>query len=195
MSLVTLVSGGVDSTLMAMLAHREGVKQFPLFVDYGQLCVEREWSACSLLFPRLGLPKPRRVNLSGYGQLIPSGITNRSLRINEDAFLPGRNLLLVVVGAAYAYSMKARSVALGLLNEDDSIFPDQTVHFLDSAQRSVSLALGFEVSILAPLMPMTKRDVLLLAEEAGICGTYSCHAGLQEPCGVCVSCVERTKSS
>jgi 7-cyano-7-deazaguanine synthase in queuosine biosynthesis len=36
MSIVTLVSGGLDSTLVALLARDEGLEQYPLFVDYGQ---------------------------------------------------------------------------------------------------------------------------------------------------------------
>ena len=36
MSIVTLVSGGLDSTLVAKLAQEQGLQIFPLFVDYGQ---------------------------------------------------------------------------------------------------------------------------------------------------------------
>ena len=33
--IVTLVSGGIDSTLMSMMAQEEGIALFPLFIDYG----------------------------------------------------------------------------------------------------------------------------------------------------------------
>ena len=49
MGIVTLVSGGLDSTLMSMLIREEGVPLFPLFIDYGQLAVSREWEACKRL--------------------------------------------------------------------------------------------------------------------------------------------------
>jgi 7-cyano-7-deazaguanine synthase len=32
MSIVILVSGGLDSTLVAKLAHEEGIELFPLFI-------------------------------------------------------------------------------------------------------------------------------------------------------------------
>ena len=35
MGIVTLVSGGFDSTLMSLMAHEEGATLFPLFIDYG----------------------------------------------------------------------------------------------------------------------------------------------------------------
>lgn len=104
MSLVTLVSGGLDSTLMSVLAKEEGVTPFPLFVDYGQLCNEHEWEACVYVHKRFELPSPTRMDLAGFGKTIPSGLTNRTLRVNEDAFLPGRNLLFLLAGCSYAYS-------------------------------------------------------------------------------------------
>ena len=94
MPIVTLVSGGLDSTLMSLMAQEEGIALFPLFVDYGQLGSAREWTACQLLHDRHGLPKVTRMDISGFGKVITSGITNTAMRINEDAFLPGRNLLL-----------------------------------------------------------------------------------------------------
>jgi len=188
MSIVTLVSGGLDSTLMSVLAREEGLTLLPLFVDYGQLCGEREWEACVNVHSNLGLPHPARMNLSGFGQLIPSGLTNRRLRVNEDAFLPGRNLLFLLAGCSYAYSNNSSAVAIGLLSEETHLFPDQTKEFLEKAQVALNAAMGRTVSIIAPLMNMNKQDVLMLAREKGINGTYSCHAGTFPTCGVCIAC-------
>lgn len=58
MSIVTLVSGGLDSTLMSVLAKEEGLNLFPLFVDYGQICGEKEWEACLRVHSRFELPAP-----------------------------------------------------------------------------------------------------------------------------------------
>lgn len=190
MSVVTLVSGGLDSSLMALLAREEGIQQYPLFIDYGQLAAEREWKACLASHRRLGLPKPVRMELHGFGQIIPSGLTDRSRRLNEDAFLPGRNILFVVVGASYAYSKKASGVLIGLLNDSHRIFPDQSASFIRKSETLIEFALGYSICVLAPLMHLTKGDVLHLVKKWGIIGTYSCHAGKARPCGVCVSCTE-----
>lgn len=190
MSMVTLVSGGVDSTLMAVLAREEGLTQYPLFVDYGQLCKDAEWKACSIAHDRYGLPKPIVMNLSGFGKLIASGLTSASLRINEDAFLPGRNLLFLLAGCAYAYQVKAKTVGIGVLSEEFHIFPDQTGEFLRQAESAIQTALGYAINIVAPLMKFNKSEVLELARQKGISGTYSCHSGQDTPCGICVSCLE-----
>ncbi len=190
MGLVTLVSGGFDSTLMSLMAHEEGIPLYPLFVDYGQLGVIREWEACKLLHAKHNLPEVTRMDLSGFGKTIPSGITNHELRINEDAFLPGRNLLLVLAGAAYAYKVQAESVALGLLDPVDHLFPDQTTEFVKECENVIETAMGKRITVLTPLIEFTKSDVLVMARARGLYGTYSCHAGTDIPCGKCVACIE-----
>lgn len=190
MGVVTLVSGGIDSTLMAVLAKNEGLTQHPLFIDYGQRSAVIEWRTCRRVLEMLGVEEPKRMRLSGFGELIPSGLTWQALRLNEDAFLPGRNLLFLLAGAAYAYALNARAVSIGLLSEETHIFPDQTELFLARAGEMIELALGRRVALIAPLMHMTKAAVLQLARSRGIEGTYSCHSGQSDPCGVCISCRE-----
>jgi 7-cyano-7-deazaguanine synthase len=190
MSIVTLVSGGLDSTLVARLAQEEGVRQYPLFIDYGQRARERELVACKLAMSRLGLPEPAVAELSGYGRLIRSGLTDTSLHILKDAFTPGRNMLFLLTAAAHAVQKQADAVSVGLLHEDTAIFPDQTTHFLDKAEAMISLCMGREIRVLAPLAQFHKQDVVALAREKGIADTYSCHMGGEEPCGACIACNE-----
>lgn len=103
MSIVTLVSGGLDSTLVAKLAQEQGLQIFPLFVDYGQRARDRELAACKLAMQKLGLPEPEIAGLSGFGRLIRSGLTDPTLHIIDDAFTPGRNMLFLLTAAAYAH--------------------------------------------------------------------------------------------
>lgn len=190
MGMVTLVSGGLDSTLMSYMALEEGVEQFPLFVDYGQRARDKEFAACAEAMRRIGLPPPKVADLPGFGKLVPSGLTNEKLHILDDAFTPGRNMLFLLLGAAYAVTVKADTVAIGLLHEDSSLFPDQTALFLVEAERMLSLCLGQKVSVIAPLASFHKVDVVALAKLKGISGTYSCHSGAEEPCGDCIACNE-----
>lgn len=190
MSTVTLVSGGLDSTLVARLAQEEGLHQFPLFIDYGQRARDRELAACRRAMASIGLPEPRVAALSGYGALIRSGLTDPSLRVLEDAFTPGRNMLFLLTAAAYAYQVSADAVSIGLLNEATSLFPDQTQAFLGEAERMLSLMMGREIKVLAPLAEFHKQDVVTLATAKGISQTYSCHAGGEKPCGACIACDE-----
>lgn len=190
MSIVTLVSGGLDSVLVACLAKEEGVRQFPLFIDYGQRARERELAACRLNMARLALPEPQVADLSGYGRLIRSGLTDTKLRVIEDAFTPGRNMLFLLTAAALAMQTGADAVSIGLLHENTSLFPDQTSAFLSDAEHMIQRCMGRSIRVLAPLAMFRKHDVVELAQSKGITDTYSCHMGGSTPCMDCISCNE-----
>ena len=189
MRIVVLASGGVDSSVMMYLLKKEGHDLFPLFIDYGQLARDKEWVACQKVCRFLGL-EPCRIDVSGFGKIIPSGITNRDLDIEKDAFLPSRNLFFLTIGAAYGYVNSVYVIAIGLLS--NPIFPDQTVEFIQKAQECISVALGVDIKILAPLISLNKFDTLGLARKykLPIDLMYYCHSGNEEPCGRCISCRE-----
>jgi 7-cyano-7-deazaguanine synthase len=195
MSVVTLVSGGIDSSLMAILTEKEGIIQYPLFIDYGQLSRHQEWLACKRIHKMHRLSKPVRLDISGFGRFISSGITDSAKDIYIDAFLPSRNLLFLLAGSAYAYQKRVNAVSIGLLNEDSHLFPDQTKAFLEKAEEVISLTLDLKIKIIAPLMSFHKRDVIELAVKYGINETYSCHSGQDKPCGKCISCKEILSAS
>lgn len=188
--LVNLVSGGLDSTLIGVLANEEGHEVFPLFVDYGQRAAQNEWATCRRVHKTLGLPIPVRMDLSGFGQTILSGLTSTKLDIKENAFTPGRNLMFLLMGGAYAFQVNASQIAIGLLSEASSLFPDQSSDFILKSESAIRAALGIPIKVTTPLSDFTKQDVIQLAAAKGISGTYSCHTGTKPPCGVCISCLE-----
>lgn len=190
LKIVVLASGGVDSSVMMFLLKKDDHEVLPLFVDYGQLAGQREWTSCRAVCDFLGLV-PARIDISGFGRSIPSGITDEKFDIEEQAFLPTRNLLFLTVGAAYAYSQFASGVAIGILA--NPIFPDQTKEFIETTEKTIRIALGSEVSVLAPLISLDKRDTLSLAIKYDLpldLMSY-CHSKAEKPCGLCVSCKER----
>lgn len=191
MAVVTLVSGGIDSTVMSLLAREAGLEVYPLFVNYGQRAVTQEWRACREVFAVHKLPKPERLSLPGYGRRISSGLTSAKLDVVADAFLPGRNLLLLLAGAAYATRRDASEVAIGLLDEKQRLFEDQSGDFLARAESLLRTAVAAPIAVRAPLIELSKRDVLELARRRNVRGTYSCHLGTKKPCGECLSCRER----
>ncbi len=190
MSTVMLTSGGLDSTLMSVLAKELGQVTYPLFINYGQRSKNREWAACKNVHRNLGLPKPVKVDVAGIGKLIPCGLTDPSLDVYEDAFLPGRNLFFLLLGASYAFKTNSDAVAIGLLNDKFSIFPDQTKEFIRLAETAIYQTLGRRITLVTPLMSFTKQEVIVLARKKGVSGTYSCHSGAEKPCRKCISCKE-----
>lgn len=192
MAVVTLVSGGIDSLVVCKILEKENQEQFPIFIDYGQLANEKEWTSCQKIFKKSNLPEPERIDLSGYSKSIKSGITDNSKDIYIDAFLPGRNLIFLVVAASYAYQKRIKNIAIGLLSEKNHLFPDQTEEFLVNANFAINSALGDYITILTPLINFSKCDVINLSKRYNlpIDETYSCHSGKDSYCGKCVACKE-----
>jgi 7-cyano-7-deazaguanine synthase len=189
---VCLSSGGLDSTLCLHLLRERGVAALPVYINYGQRNHEREWGALSAACNFNRFPKPVRFDFPSFGAIIKSGLTDPTLRVNEDAFTPTRNLLFLVLGGALACSKGARNIVLGFLSERTAIFPDQTDRFLRAADNALTESLGMKIEIHCPLRDMTKQDVLTLARARGISDFYSCHSGTEVPCGKCIACLEYT---
>jgi 7-cyano-7-deazaguanine synthase len=190
MRIVTLVSGGLDSTLVVKLAIDESVDIYPLFIDYGQIASETELKSCKEALSAIGVDEFKVAELSGFGKLIKSGLTDPNLNIVQDAFTPGRNMLFLLIAAAYAYQNNADAISIGLLHESTSLFPDQSPEFIIKAEELIELIMGYKIRVLAPLREFMKSDVIELAKLKGITKTYSCHTGNLEPCGECIACKE-----
>lgn len=190
MSVVTLVSGGLDSLLVARLSQETGLAQHLLFIDYGQRARDQEYAACIRGMKGLGLPNPVVADLSGFGRLVPSGLTDVTRDVYSDAYTPGRNMLFLLAAGSYGATVGADAISIGLLHEDTSLFPDQTRLFLTSAEATLALAVGRPMRVLAPLADFHKQDVVRLAEAKGLSGSYSCHLGEAVPCGECIACRE-----
>ena len=184
------MSGGLDSCLMSVLTSEAGRSQVPLFINYGQINAEKEYAGALNHCKNFSFPDPVVIDISGYGRVISSGITNSDKHIVDEAFLPGRNMMLLLTASSFAVQNNCNAVSIGLLDERTVLFPDQTDDFLISAEYTITKALGEKIEITAPLREFSKQDVIDIAKTKGVTGTYSCHAGSEKPCGVCISCRE-----
>jgi len=191
MKIVALVSGGIDSLVMCKILKDDNPDLLPLFIDYGQLASDREWEACKKILGMIDIGIPEKIDISGYGNRISSGITNKDINI-EDAFLPGRNLILLTIAASYAYQKNINIISIGLLSEETHLFPDQTQSFIVNTNVAINSALNYDFTIVTPLINFNKDDILMMAEKykLPVKYTYSCHSGKKIYCGRCIACKE-----
>ena len=118
------MSGGIDSFLMAYMLKERGYQVNPLFVNYGQLAVDMEFASYKRVCDYLEL-NGARVDISNYGKFIRSGITDAKLDVVDNAFLPNRNLLFLLLASSYAVQNDSYIVSIGII--ENHIFPDQTI--------------------------------------------------------------------
>lgn len=187
---VCLASGGLDSLVCLHLLRRQGIRALPVFVNYGQKNQEREFDSLLRNVKDQQFIEPVVIDISGFGKVIRTGLTDPDKRVLEDAFTPNRNLLFLTLGASVGFTKGASSLVVGLLSEKTAIFPDQSDRFLSIAEDAISESLGVSIKIYCPLRDMIKDEVVRLSHALGIKHSYSCHSGTVEPCGKCIACLE-----
>jgi 7-cyano-7-deazaguanine synthase len=190
-----LSSGGLDSTTVAYWLREKGESFLPLFFDYGQHCVEKEWDTLREVLPS-GTPAPNRVSLSGLfrgsrSRLIAEpNLWAEKVEAN-DLYIPYRTLLFFSAGAAFAQTHGLTKVYSGFINSNHAKELDCSAAFLNSLD-ALAENVG-PVRFVLPLREKSKKEVAELARKLSvpIGRTYSCQVYSDVPCGACPNCVER----
>ena len=115
---------------------------------------------------------------------------------DEEVYLEGRNIGLISKAAVLCGRLKIERLVLGPLAGNP--FPDATPEFFAAMSRAMSLGLGSQLDVAAPLATMQKEDVIRLGRSLGVPLdlTLSCmnpQAG-DTACGHCSKCRERDQA-
>ena len=209
---VILLSGGLDSATAAAIAREEGFELYALTVDYGQRH-RHEIEAARRVAAAMGVKRHvvLSVDLSQFGS---SALTD-SIDVPKDrdldrmpaeipiTYVPARNTVLLALALAYAETVGAADLFIGVNAVDYSGYPDCRPQFIAAFERLAGLAtkagvegrLGFTVH--APLVQMTKAQIIRRGTELGVDYglTHSCYDPSDEgrSCGRCDACRLRLK--
>jgi len=195
---ILLASGGLDSTTVAYQLVAGGFDVFPIFFDYGQHCVEMEWSRVNEVLP-IEMREVKRFDISS----IFRGSQSRLIREanlweeevkDDDLYIPYRTMLFFAAAAARAQTIDILDVYTGFINSNHAKEIDCTSAFMNSLEGLTS-NIG-PVRFHSPFRYSSKADVVRAAAQLGvpIGRTYSCQAAAHFPCGACPNCVERLKA-
>ena len=205
---VCLLSGGLDSTVSLYVARSEGYSPVALSIEYGQrhsreisfaralterlkiphhvAALSMPWKGSALLDTKIPLPKDRDEKMMS-GEI-------------PNTYVPGRNSVFLSMAMSCAETEKANAIFLGVNALDYSGYPDCRPEYLEAITTAMWSGTkagveGREIEIKAPLIRLTKKDIVLLGQKLGVPfeTTWSCYAGGDEPCGVCDSCILRAK--
>ena len=190
MKSVVLLSGGIDSTVA--LAHVEDTAIMAIAFDYHQKHV-RELNHAVRIADHYGI----RLDIVGLDLAVRSGLIGHGDIPEEHAdepdntFVPGRNLAMIAHGVAYAQSIGADAVVIGANADDRAGYPDCRPDFLTAIDHATRL--GYGIGVHAPLLKMTKRQIVELGREleAPLHLTWSCYRGEEHPCYRCGACQSR----
>ena len=209
MKAVVLLSGGLDSTTALAIARSQGFACHALTVRYGQLH-EVELEAARRVAAALGAHEHRVVDVD-LGPLARSALTSAALAVPKDrslaeigapgdvpsTYVPARNTVLLALALAWAESLGARDLFVGVNVLDASGYPDCRPAFIRAFEALAQVATrtgGFTVH--APLIELTKAEIIALGGRLGVdyAMTHSCYdPDGAAACGRCDACMLRRK--
>ncbi len=203
---LVVLSGGQDSTTCLYWAiDRFGREQVSTVTfDYGQRHrIELDCAGEIAEFagvPNVVLPIDTFAALGGDALTAPD-IAVES-KVDEETglpntFVPGRNLIFLTFAAAFAYQRNIAHLVTGVAQTDYSGYPDCREDTMSALQTAIQQGMESEVQIHTPLMHLSKKETVELAQELGalpaMAMTHTCYNGERPPCGHCAACELRAK--
>jgi 7-cyano-7-deazaguanine synthase len=210
MKAVVLLSGGLDSTTALAIAKSRGFTCYALTVKYGQLH-QVELEAARRVAATLGVADHRVIEID-LAQLAASALTSPGVAVPKDrslaeigaegdvppTYVPARNTVLLALALAWAESLAAQAIFVGVNVLDASGYPDCRPEFIRAFQALAQVATragGFTVE--APLIELTKAQIIELGTKLGVdyAITHSCYDPAPDgaACGRCDACQLRKK--
>ena len=202
-----LLSGGLDSMVVAALARERGHAIHALSIDYGQRH-RREIDAARAIAERLGVAKHvvLRLDLTIFGGSALTADIAVPKREIEDGipvtYVPARNLVFLALTTAFAETAGARDLFIGVNAIDYSGYPDCRPEFIASFAETARLGTkagveGRPFAIHAPLQYMGKAEIAAECARLGLdpAWSWSCYDPTPDgiACGACDSCRLRRK--
>lgn len=203
MKVVSIWSGGVDSTTLVWWLRSKGYEVYTLTFDYGQRH-RKEILKVKEMSEKYGIPNII-VDLSNIKDLISNSALTGNLEVphamyDEESqkvtFVPNRNMIMLSIAIGYAYNIGAREVYYGAHGGDHAIYPDCRPEFVKALDLAAYLGNYGKVEVKAPFINMTKDQVVKIGLELGVPYelTWSCYEGGERPCLRCGTCLERTEA-
>lgn len=184
MKILVLLSGGIDSaTVLYMM--REHSREAIGF-SYGQLSHTQEYSSAYALAKNENV-RYEQIELGDDCALLMMGEVNKPW--------PARNAIFISLAAAYATKNGFDGLAIGCNQTDWEIFPDCRPDFVKHLGKA--LEDGYGLKLFAPLIHMSKAQVVDKAKELGVplAQTWSCYRPENgKPCYTCLACTVRAKA-
>lgn len=185
-TIIHLLSGGLDSTILLYDLHTQGHKVHCALFDYGQRHVQ-ELDFAKYHCRRLGA----MFSTISIPQLRGSELTDG----NGTWVVPARNQVLLSLAVNLALHEGADTITFACNKDDETAFADCTMAFVQ-AFNMLLMVQQIHVEIIAPYQNKMKWEISDLGRQLGVdmAQTWSCYRGGSEPCGKCEACRKRKEA-
>ena len=179
---IVLLSGGIDSLVIAEMEHTKGTLAGVVFVDMAHPAqIAEGWKAFNF-HGRTKIPL-KAIHVFGLdlGDMVNA---------NGSAVVPSRNLVLLSVASNAAVQLDGTVLLIGATRTDAAAYIDCRAEALELTSNAFVSMGGLPIE--APLIDKTKREIVALAHELGLkpADAWPCYRTGPTPCGTCSSCLE-----
>jgi 7-cyano-7-deazaguanine synthase len=197
---VVVLSGGPDSTVVAVWAKSQGYDVNAITFKYGQIA-EKETEIAAVISEKLGIPI-KMVDMS-YLKTVFSGVTSlvdRNIEMtstfSQPIIVPFRNAIFLSVAVAHAIGIGAEKIFYGAHGSDEPFYPDCRKEFYQSFEHAAQLGTDTEIQIEAPFINLTKAELIKKGKQLSVPLelTWSCYFNQEKHCGKCESCINRKRA-
>ncbi len=209
---IVLLSGGLDSTTVLALAQKQGFATYALSFDYGQRHdIELESAKKIAALYQVQDHKIAKIDLRIFGGsaltdeiAVPKNLSITNETENHEipvTYVPARNTIFLSYALAYAETIQAFDIFIGVNAVDYSNYPDCRPDFIKAFENLATLATAAGVAgkdhfkIHAPLMNWSKKEIIENGLAIGVdySQTHSCYDPIIKnnqifSCGKCDSC-------
>jgi 7-cyano-7-deazaguanine synthase len=197
---VCIMSGGMDSTLAAYMMKNKGYEIVGVHFNYDQRTQTKELQCFEAICNELDVKQKYILDLDFFAKLGASALTDKNIDVPTSGveegvpvtYVPFRNGIFLSMAAAIAEKEGASVIAIGVVEEDSSGYPDCREHYIEAMQNAINLGTKDETSIeiKMPLVHLKKSEIVQEAIKLDVALdlTWSCYKNENAACGVCDSC-------
>ncbi|MCL2475912.1 7-cyano-7-deazaguanine synthase QueC [Candidatus Bathycorpusculum sp.] len=197
---VVVLSGGLDSAVVAYWAKAQGYQIYPLTFNYGQIAL-KETLAAQKIAQALNTTT-KVIDLSALRDIYggASSLVSRDIPLtsefSDSIIVPFRNAIFLSAAVAYAITVGADQVFYGAQGSDEACYADCRREFYEAFEKAAQLGTERKISIEAPFSNKLKSEVIEEGRKLGVPFefTWSCYLDGAIHCGKCEACVNRRKA-
>jgi len=197
---VVVLSGGLDSAVVAYWAKARGYQLYPLTFNYGQIAL-KETLAAQKIAQALNTTT-KVIDLSALRDIYggATSLVSRDIPLTSEfsdaIIVPFRNAIFLSAAVAYAITVGAGHIFYGAQGSDEACYADCRREFYEAFEKAAQLGTEHEISIEAPFSSKLKSEVIEEGRKLGVPFefTWSCYLDEDIHCGKCEACVNRRRA-
>ena len=204
---IVLVSGGMDSLVVAAMAKKRHKNLAFLHLNYGQKTSHKERDCFDQIadFYEVDKRHQKIIDMTFLSQIGGSSLTDSRIEVTKfdgdsdlipSSYVPFRNTHIIAMAVSWAEVIGAQKIYIGANYEDSPGYPDCRPSYYEAYNKLIKEGTkdGL-IEVITPVIMMKKSEIVqeALNLKAPLELTWSCYARADKACGECDSCALRLR--